>query len=107
MHTRGQTERVRVEHRVVRVEKVIHGAEYCACTVRVGRLEGRGGWERRVLPRIGHRRLHRLRLHVRRRERLRERAGTGGLIAGILVFKHVGLLIVLLLCTHGINLGRT
>lgn len=31
----------------------------------------------------------------------------GGLIAGILVVEHVGMRIVLLFCTHGINLGRT
>ena len=79
VHTRGQTKGICVEHRVVRVEEVVHGAEYGTTTIRVGGLEGRGGRERRVLSRIRHRRLHRLRLRLhlqRRRERLRERAGT-------------------------------
>ena len=64
VHTRGQTKGICVEHRVVRVEEVVHGAEYSTCTIRVGRLEGRGGRERRVLSRIWHRRLHGLRLRL-------------------------------------------
>ena len=31
----------------------------------------------------------------------------GGLVAGLLIVEHVGMRIVLLFCTHGINLGRT
>ena len=40
-------------------------------------------------------------------EGLRIGTGTDAAIAAIVVVEHVGMRIVLLFCTHGINLGRT
>lgn len=37
----------------------------------------------------------------------RFRVGAGARFGWILVIDHIGLRIVLLFCTHGINLGRT
>lgn len=34
-------------------------------------------------------------------------AGPGGVVARLGFVKHVGMRVVLLFCTHGINLGRT
>ena len=40
-------------------------------------------------------------------EGLRIGTGTHVAIAGVFVVEHIGMRIVLLFCTHGINLGRT
>lgn len=40
-------------------------------------------------------------------EGLRIRTGAHVAIAGVLVVEHIGMRVVLLFCTHGINLGRT
>ena len=81
-------------------------AEHGTDAVRIGRGECGGRCVRWVL-RGWHWRLHALRLHRRRRERLRERTRASALIAGLLVLEDIGLLVVFLLCTHGINLGPT
>jgi hypothetical protein len=107
MHAGGEAKGIRIKNRVVWVEEVVHSVEHGTRLTRSGRrYRGRGG-ERRVL-RERHRRLHALALHPPGRGIvLGERARAGGVVAGVFVFEHVGLLFVLLVCAHGISLGRT
>lgn len=107
MHARRQTKGVCIEHGVVWVEEVVHTVENSTYLAGLGRGDGVRGGEGRVLCRR-HGRLHALALHrLRRGEALRIWTGPSGLVAGFFLVYHIGLLIVLLLCTHGFSLGRT
>lgn len=97
LHARGQAEGIHIEDRVVRVHELRHGV------VALGR-----GPRHRHLALLAERlvraeRLLLLLLLLGVRERFGIGAGPG--LGGVLVFDHVGLRVVLLFCTHGINLG--
>lgn len=102
MHTGRQPKRVCIKHRVEWVKDLTHAPIYCA----VG-LPCLGGW----------RGLHwRLTLHTHgwllawRKRLLLEGLKIGpraSRCVAVLVVEHIRLRVVLLFCTHGINLGRT
>jgi len=109
MHAGRETERICIEHRIVRIEHLVHSELTVTVAVAgaIGGLESRGRlvnlaralvWTRLV-------RHDALRWH-RVRERGGVLVGTSGLVAWV-VFDEIGLGIVFLFCTHGINLRRT
>jgi hypothetical protein len=100
LHASSQPKWVGVEHGIVGIEEVRHIAEHGAYAIRVRRCKRSGRCVRRVL-RGWHGRLHTLRLHRRRWERLRERTRASAVVAGLLILEDIGLLVVFLLCTHG------
>jgi hypothetical protein len=111
MHACGEPEWIGIEHRIVRVGKhLVHVRERGASAgvvraLRLGRVHRRGRLVR--LRTRGHRGMHAAGgAEMRRRELGGIRAWPCGLVAGLLV-EDIGLRIVLLLCTHGVNLGRT
>lgn len=94
MHTSRQAERIHIEHRVVRVQELRHGAELLAIVAGLGHL---------LL-------LAELVVSSRRRRKWLEGRWIGPRprdFGSILVIDHISLRLVLLFCTHGINLGRT
>lgn len=104
VHAGRQPEGIRVKHWVVWVEEVVHPVENRTSYSGIGRCESGGSAEWRVLG-GRHRRLHALQLQLRRPEGLRVGTRASGVVTGFFV-DHIGLLVVFLLCTHGINLGR-
>ena len=109
VHAGSQAKRVSVQHGIKRIEELVHAVK--SGMVGIDGLRSRWWvhwlhWLHWWMSRYAHGQLlaWRKRLMV---ELLRVRSRTGGVIAGILIFKHVGMRIVLLFCTDGINLGRT
>jgi hypothetical protein len=100
LHRCGESKRVHVEHRIVRVEELCHGAESLGIVAHLQTL---------VVPLMAHLllawHLVLIELVLRGGDRCGIWAWPG--FGWILVIDHVGLGIVLLFCTHGINLGRT
>ena len=102
MHTGCQPKRVCIKHRVERVEDLAYSTIYRA--VRIPSLRGRRGLHWRLtLHTHGRLLAWRMRLLL---EGLGVWTRTSRIVA-VLVVEHIRLRIVLLFCTHGINLGRT
>jgi len=101
MHASGQPERVSIQHRIVWIEKLVRRAKYR--TTGISRLASPRSHQWRLTLKS-----HRVGgvLHGRAVEVGDVGIGVDDLV-GVGVFEHVCLGVVLLLCTHGINLGRT
>jgi hypothetical protein len=100
LHRSRESKGIHIEYGVVRVQELRHGVVSLGPLGIAAHLQPL--WLLAKLVLVGRLLLVHL---VLRRERFGVRAWAG--FGWILVIDHVGLRIVLLFCTHGINLGRT
>jgi len=96
MHTRGKSKWISIQHGIICVEMM-----RCAASGGASRIRSRC-----LCYRWGTLHAHSSVWICGRQSEIRDEIVRFDLVA-VVVFKHVGLRIVLLICTHGLSLGRT